>query len=95
MRIIWSQQARLDLQQIYGHILPDSPKAARQLHERIRECILPSAETPQIGRPGRVPGTREMVISGTCYIVPYRIVGNTLQILRVYHTARQWPETFE
>ena len=51
------------------------------MHERIRECVLLSAETPQIGRSGRVPGTREMVISGTCYIDPYRVVGNTLQIL--------------
>ena len=95
MKIIWSPQARLDLREIYLYILPDSPKAARALHERIRECVLLLVETPQIGRPGRVPGTREMVISGTRYIVPYRIVGDTLQILRVYHTARQWPEAFD
>jgi len=52
-------------------------------------------ETPQIGRPGRVAGTRELVIFGTPYIVPYRIGSETLQILRVYHSSRFWPESFE
>ena len=94
MKIIWSPQALTDLREIYLYISKDSPSAARALHERIRSCVLLLTETPQIGRPGRVPGTREMVISGTSYIVPYRIVGDMLQILRVYHTSRKWPEAF-
>jgi toxin ParE1/3/4 len=95
LNIIWSPQALTDLREIYLDLLPDNPSAACTLHERIRSCVFLLADTPQIGRPGRVPGTRERVVSGTRYIVPYRIVGDTLQILRVYHTARQWPETFE
>ena len=95
MKIIWSPQALTDLREIYLYISKDSLSAARALHERIRSCVLLLAETPQIGRPGRVPGTREMVVSGTRYIVPYRIAKDTLQILRVYHTARQWPDAFE
>ena len=47
-----------------------------------------------MGRPGRVPGTRELVVPGTRYLVPYRVTGDTLQILRVYHGARNWPEGF-
>ena len=47
-----------------------------------------------MGRPGRVPGTRELVIPGTPYIVPYRVQGEAIQILRVYHSARRWPESF-
>jgi len=54
------------------------------------ELLLP--ENPQIGRPGRVPGTREMIIPKTPYIVPYRLQGNAIQILRIYHGARRWPE---
>ncbi len=88
MKLLWSPQARRDLRGIYFHIVRDNPAAARVLHERIRECVLLLAATPQIGRPGRVPGTRELVVSGTRYIAPYRIVGDALQILRVYHTAR-------
>lgn len=94
MKILWSPQARRDLRDIYLHMLADNPAAARALHTRIRDTVLLLADTPQIGRPGRVPGTREMVVSGTRYIVPYRITSDTLQVLRVYHTARQWPEDF-
>lgn len=47
-----------------------------------------------MGRPGRVPGTRELVIPRTTFIVPYRLVGNTIQILRIFHGTRRWPETF-
>ncbi|MFZ0791947.1 MAG: type II toxin-antitoxin system RelE/ParE family toxin [Chromatiaceae bacterium] len=92
MKILWSPQARRDLRDIYLHILPENPTAAWALHGRIRDCVLLLADTPQIGRPGRVPGSRELVASGTRYIAPYRVVADTLQILRVYHAAREWPE---
>ncbi len=72
--------------------LPENPQAARVLQECIRASVLTLQATPQIGWPGRVPGTRELVVSGTPFVVPYRIVGSTLQILRVYHEARQWPD---
>jgi toxin ParE1/3/4 len=51
------------------------------------------ADNPHMGRPGRVPGTRELVVTRTPYIVPYRVRGDTLEILRVYHGARRWPDT--
>ncbi|MDQ7827232.1 MAG: type II toxin-antitoxin system RelE/ParE family toxin [Candidatus Eremiobacteraeota bacterium] len=47
-----------------------------------------------MGRPGRVPGTRELVVPGTKYIVAYRVRHRSLQILRVLHGARKWPEEF-
>jgi toxin ParE1/3/4 len=50
------------------------------------------AKNPEMGRPGRVPGTRELVVPKTPFIVPYRLVGNTVQILRIFHSARRWPE---
>jgi toxin ParE1/3/4 len=46
-----------------------------------------------MGRPGRVPGTRELVIPKTPFIVPYRLQRKVIQILRVYHGARRWPES--
>jgi toxin ParE1/3/4 len=95
VRIFWSPQARDDLLGIYRHIAADNPSAALALHDRIMSRVLSLIESPQIGRPGRVPGTRELVIAGTAYIVPYRVSAETLQILRVYHTARIWPESFE
>jgi toxin ParE1/3/4 len=95
MKIVWSPQARGDLLEIYRRIFDENPDAARALHHKITSRILALLETPQIGQPGRVAGTRELVITGTPYIVPYRISGESLQILRVYYTSRLWPESFE
>ncbi len=50
---------------------------------------------PSLGRPGRISGTRELVIRGTPYVVPYRIKGPDIEILRVYHGARRWPDRFQ
>jgi toxin ParE1/3/4 len=46
---------------------------------------------PALGRPGRVAGTRELVISGTHYIVAYRLRGDTVELLLAVHAARKWP----
>ena len=94
MNIEWSPQALADLKVIYSYITRENPPAARKLHERITSCISLLAETPHIGRVGRIAGTKELVVSGTSYIVPYRVIENTLQLLRVYHSSRKWPETF-
>ena len=94
MIIEWSPQAVSDLKEIYLWIAPDNPRAGRALHERIVSCVSLLLTSPHLGRSGRVAGTREMVVSGTPYIIPYRIVGERLQILRVYHGSRQWPKAF-
>jgi toxin ParE1/3/4 len=66
--------------------------------ERTVVAILDAAENlkqfPALGRPGRVAGTRELVVSGTPYIVPYRVRGDTVELLLVLHAARKWPSQF-
>ncbi|MDR3553635.1 MAG: type II toxin-antitoxin system RelE/ParE family toxin [Syntrophobacteraceae bacterium] len=94
MKIIWSPQAGKDLLDIYQRIAADNPGAARRLHEKIVSRIQDVGLMPQIGRAGRVPGTRELVIAGTPYTVPYRVRGEVLHILRFYHASRLWPEVF-
>ncbi|NCA72442.1 MAG: type II toxin-antitoxin system RelE/ParE family toxin [Sphingobacteriia bacterium] len=95
MRIVFSPQARDDLRDIFLYIEDDNPDAARAVLKRIRSRLTDLADGPHLGRPGRVPGTRELAIPGTPYIVPYQVSSDELQILRVYHGARQWPEHFE
>jgi toxin ParE1/3/4 len=95
MRVVLSPQAREDLRQIFLYIAEDNPLAARLVLTRIRERIEELRDHPHSGRPGRVPGTRELVIAKTPYLAPYQVIGDTLQILRVYHGSRQWPERFE
>jgi toxin ParE1/3/4 len=95
MTLIWSPEAIADLVALRAYIEQDDPAAAQRVSLHIIqnvETLLPNS--PEIGRPGRVPGTRELVIPRTPFIVPYRVVDKTIQILRVYHGARQWPDTF-
>ena len=92
MRIVWSEDALEDLQSLRDFIGRDSPKAARETALRIVtavETLLPPH--PDIGRPGRVAGTRELVVAQTPYIVPYRMDADVISVLRVYHAARRWP----
>jgi len=95
MKIVWSPEAIQDLILLRAYIAEESPAGAQRIVLRILhdvEHLLP--DNPQTGRPGRVPGTRELVIPRTPYIVPYRVQGATIQILRVFHGARRWPERF-
>jgi toxin ParE1/3/4 len=95
MIIEWSPQAADDLASLRAYIAEDDPAAARrvvlQIVRSVEELL---AGQPQMGRPGRVPGTRELVVPRTSYVVPYRIRDNRIQVLRVYHGARRWPERF-
>jgi len=95
MTPVWSPEAIDDLAALPAYIEQNNPAAAQRMVGRIienLETLLPN--NPDMGRPGRVPGTRELVIPRTPFIVPYRVVGNTLQILRIYHGARRWPKAF-
>ena len=95
MNILWSPEAIGDLVSLRAYIAEDDPAAARGVVLHIIhnvELLLPN--NPQMGRPGRVPGTRELVIPKTPFVVPYRLQRNVIQILRVYHGARRWPESF-
>lgn len=94
MRVIWASEARQDLREIYLYLAADNPQAARTLQARIKEAVALLRGNPLLGRPGRVADTRELVIQGAPYIVPYQIRENRLELLRVYHTARRWPERF-
>jgi toxin ParE1/3/4 len=93
MNIVWSPEAIEDLVSLRAYIAEDDPAVARRVVQHIIqnvEQLLP--DNPQIGRAGRVTGTREFVIPRTPYIVPYRFQRSTIQILRVYHGARRWPD---
>jgi toxin ParE1/3/4 len=95
VNIVWSSEAIRDLISLRACIAEESPAGGRRVVIRIVqtvETLLP--HNPQVGRPGRVAGTRELVIPRTPYIVPYRIQNQAIQILRVYHGAQRWPESF-
>ena len=91
MRVRWLSQALRNLDDEASYIAQDDPKAAQLVVQRILDSIAMLPEQPGIGRPGRVPGTRELIVLKTRYIVPYRVQGQTIEILRVFHTSRRPP----
>lgn len=92
MNIVWSTEALDDLDSLRAYIAKDSPKAARATALAVIAAVERLPDNPHIGRPGRVSGTRELVVPPTPFIVPYRMQAGILQILRVYHGARRWPD---
>ena len=80
------------LEDIRERIATDSPGAASRMIERIRAAVVRLAASPALGRPGRVPDTRELVIPRTPYIVPYRVKGDVVQIITIFHSAQRWAD---
>jgi addiction module RelE/StbE family toxin len=93
-RLEYSARYFRRLEDIRERIAADNPAAAVRMIERIRAAVDRLAASPAIGRPGRVADTRELVVSGTPYIVPYRVRGDTVQIITVLHSAQRWPDRF-
>jgi toxin ParE1/3/4 len=92
VRLEWSPFAIEDRDGIFDYIEEDSPRAAVVVDDRIRAQVTQLLEFPETGRPGRIEGTRELVIGRTPYIAAYRITGDTVRILRVLHGAQLWPD---
>jgi toxin ParE1/3/4 len=91
VRVKWLRKALESLAAEADFVAEESPVAASHLVEAIFEATDRVGEFPDMGRPGRVPGTRELVITGTSYVVPYQVRGGSVEILRVFHAARKWP----
>lgn len=88
MRIVWSETAIANLSEIREYVEQDQPAAARRLARRILISVERLAKHPNLGRHGRELDTRELVIAGTAYIVPYRVRRDSLEIIAVLHAAQ-------
>ena len=91
MKAIWTGKARQDLEAIWTFIALDNIDAADSQIQLIWTASVILEDFPELGRIGKVPGTRELVVPGTAYRLIYRITSKALQILRVMHGAREWP----
>ena len=90
MELRWTPEAILDREAIYDCIEVDNPIAALALDELFEEKAGHLIDHPGLGRPGRVPGTRELVAHQN-YVLVYDVQGERVRMLRVLHAARQWP----
>ncbi len=94
MMIEWTNEAYNSLGEMIDYIAQDNPSAAHALIDAIFDTVSHQLNTnPKMGRPGRVEGTRELVVHPS-YIVVYTEQINRITILTVRHTARAWPGSF-
>jgi toxin ParE1/3/4 len=91
MNAVWSPRAIRHLVAIREFIERDSDVSAAAVARRILDAVEILRTQPQMGRPGRLAGTRELVVSSTPYIVPYRVRHERLELLAVFDGRRQWP----
>ena len=94
MQVRWLAAVLRNLDDEAEFVARENPAAARALVQRIVGAVGLLGENPALGRPGRIHGTRELVVAGTRYVVPYRVrlELDRIEILRVFHTSRQLPK---
>lgn len=95
MRLEWSPFALDDRLGIFAYLEAESPRAAIKVDEAIRAQTQRLILFPESGRPGRVTGTRELVVTGLPYVIAYRVSGDTVRILRVLHGSQLWPDDIQ
>ena len=92
--LIWTENALRNLREIGAFIAHDSPRAAAKIIRRIAASVASLTDYPQMGRIGRDPATRELVVRGTPYIATYR-VRQRVEIIAIFHASRKRPDRFE
>lgn len=95
MKIRWTPIAANDLKPTYEYVSEDSVSNANKLIDRILDAIEMLERYPHLGREGRIEETRELVITGTPFIVFYRIKPKQIEVLGVLYAARKWPDSLE
>jgi len=95
VKVVWTSRAAQQLHAAYDYWSTEhSPQAGNRMLERIFSAVEVLERYPDAGRHGRIPGTREIVILRTPFLIAYRLQHNKVQILAVLHGARKWPENF-
>jgi toxin ParE1/3/4 len=92
MKVVWSRRAIGNLVALRDYIAEDSPRNAARVADRILDAVELLTRQPYIGRPGRITGTRELVVAGSSYVIPYRVREGRLELLAVFHGRQRWPE---
>ena len=92
MTVVWSPRAIGHLAALRDYIARENPGAAARTARTLLAAVDRLAELPNLGRPGRVSGTRELFVPGTRYLIPYRVRGERLEIIAVFHGRQRWPK---
>jgi len=91
MKISWTPAAAADLEQISDYLFERNPKVTIDITRRIYSAASALSQFPASGRLGRKEGTRELVVTGSPYLIVYDVEKQAVKILRILHGARRWP----
>jgi len=91
MSVILLPAAQEDLRSIYAYYADRNPASVDRVVGTILKAANGLAQFPLIGRQGVVPGTRERIVTRYPYRIVYHVVDDAVEVLRIIHTARQWP----
>ena len=90
MRVLWTPEAQQDRADIWDYIAADDPRAAVRMDALFSDAAARLVEHPKLGRPGKISGTRELILHES-YRLVYEIENETVWMLALVHAARQWP----
>ena len=91
MTLVWSEDSYDDRIAIFDFIAADSTDAAMRVEAKIQEQAERLRSFPEIGRAGRVEGTRELPVKGLPYVIVYTVQPQRVWVHRVLHGAQRWP----
>lgn len=93
MQVAWTRPAGEQFAKTLAYLAEQNPAVASRLVAEVEDRLAQLVANPQLGRPGRVAGTRELVLRDFPYVVAYRVT-DRVEILAVMHGARRWPTSF-
>ncbi|OFW30662.1 MAG: toxin Y4kP [Acidobacteria bacterium RIFCSPLOWO2_02_FULL_65_29] len=91
MTVVWSPRAIGHLADLRAYLARANPGGAARTSTTLLAAVDRLTALPNLGRPGRVVGTRELVVPGTPYVIPYRVRSERLEIIAVFHSRQRWP----
>jgi toxin ParE1/3/4 len=91
MKLHLYARAKRDLDEAFAYIELDDPASAKKVAQLLVKSVRLLAENPLIGRPSLNKNVREWSVPGLPYVIPYRVKGQTVQIIRIFHTSRNRP----
>jgi toxin ParE1/3/4 len=91
MKVVWSRRAIRHLIDLREYFEKDSEQNAALVAKRILKAVDRLQSHPEMGQPGRIIGTRELVVPDTPYIIPYRVRRERLELIAVFHARQKWP----
>jgi len=91
MNIVWSPRARVRMIELRNYIAEQNPYAAETVAKRVLDAIELLAKFPQMGRPGRIDGTRELIVPDISIIICYRLAKDYIEIATVQRAEQSWP----